>query len=109
MFAFVTAVARRGASIAYANRYAALYGLMGIVVFTMVYWLMGLSRHFDVPEYLKGREDSFMTCLYTSVLAQSNAMPDTVPKTTVARVLFMIQVCMGWFWFLLFNNPLDFF
>lgn len=107
--AFLMRVLRRGTAVAAANKWAALYAFFGIAVFTVIYWLMGLSKHFDVPGYLKGREDSFLTCLYTSALAQSNAMPDTAPKTTVARMLFMAQVFMGWFWFLLFNNPLDMF
>ena len=107
--AFVMGVLRRRANVVAANKWAGLYALSSIAVFTLVYWFMGLAKHFDVPEYLKGRENSLLTCLYTSALAQSNAMPDTTPKTDVARMLFMTQVCMGWFWFLLFNNPLDMF
>ena len=95
---------RNGGEVAYINRYAALYAFVCILAFSLVYWFMGLPKHFDVPEYLKGRESSFLTSLYTSTLAQSNAMPDTTPKTDVARVLFMIQVCLGWMWFLLFNT-----
>lgn len=105
LVSFLVRALKRGAGAAWINRYAAAYAFLGILAFTLIYWLMGLNRHFFVPEYLKGRENSFATCLYTSVLAQSNAMPDTVPKTTVARMLFMSQVCLGWFWFLLFNNP----
>ena len=54
-------------------------------------------------EYLQGRENSALTSLYTAVLAQSNAMPDTTPKSNLARVFFMIQVSLGWLWFLLFT------
>lgn len=87
----------------YENRHAAYYAIACILVFAVVYWAMGIQKHFDVPEYLKGRENSFFTGLYTSTLVQSNAMPDTTPKSTVARALFMLQVCMGWVWFLLLN------
>ncbi len=96
---------RRGAQIAYANRRAAYYALGFITLFSVVYWLMGLEKHFDVPGYIdKKQQGSFLNCIYTSALAQSNAMPDYTPKTNIARVLFMLQVCTGWAWFLLFST-----
>ena len=88
------------------NRYAVYYALINILIFSLVYWLMDLKKHFDVPAYLEGRENTFLTSLYTSALAQSNAMPDTTPKSNVARILFMVQVCLGWFWFLVLNPSL---
>lgn len=98
-------VLTKGVSIAYANRRAAYYALGFIALFSLVYWLMGLEKHFDVPEYVEeGKRGSFLNSLYTSTLAQSNAMPDYTPKTDVARILFMIQVSTGWLWFLLFSN-----
>lgn len=87
----------------YRSRYAALYAMAFIMIFAMTYQFMGMAKHFDCPEYLKGREQRWTTALYTSFLAQSNAMPDVTPKTTVARMLFMAQVTLGWFWFLLFS------
>lgn len=84
----------------YAKRDAAVYALVCILAFWLIYQLMGMKKHFDVPKYLAGRERSWLTSLYTSVLAQSNAMPDTTPKTNAARVLFMLQVVLGWVWFL---------
>lgn len=97
-----------GARIAYANRRAAMYAVVFITCFALVYWLMGLERHFDVPEYIeKNKRNSFANCMYTSVMAQSNAMPDLAPKTTVARMVFMAQVCTGWAWFLLFSNAFE--
>lgn len=87
------------------NKNAAVYGLGLVVVFTFAYKLMGLERHFDVPDYIdKGKRNSWTNCLYVSAMAQSNAMPDYTPKTTVARVLFMLQVVSGWFWFLMFTG-----
>lgn len=100
---FLKNVLVRGGEIAYTNRHAAYYAISSILLFWLVYQLMGMKKHFDIPEYIKGRENSALTSLYTSVLAQSNAMPDTTPKTNVARVLFMLQVSLGWFWFLLFT------
>lgn len=94
-----------GARIAYANRRAAYYAVGFIALFAVVYWLMGLEKHFDTPEYLdKQNRSSFLNCVYTSALAQSNAMPDYTPKTNLARILFMAQVCTGWAWFLLFSS-----
>lgn len=87
----------------WSKRSAALYALFFIMTFAATYHFMGLKKHFDVPEYMKGRETSFATSMYTSVLAQSNAMPDLTPKTTLARWLFMLQVALGWMWFLLFT------
>ena len=84
------------------HKHAAIYAFVCIALFTVAYKLLDVGQNFDVPDYLKGRENSWMTCFYTSVLAQSNAMPDTVPQTTKARLLFMLQVCLGWWWFLLF-------
>jgi hypothetical protein len=84
----------------YSKRSAIVYALVCILAFWLIYQLMGMKKHFDVPEYLAGRERSWLTSLYTSVLAQSNAMPDTTPKTDVARALFMLQVTLGWMWFL---------
>lgn len=101
--AFLRAVVVRGGEIAYTNRYAGFYALTSILFFWFLYQLLGMKKHFDVPEYLKGRENSWLTSLYTSVLAQSNAMPDTTPKSNLARVFFMLQVSIGWFWFLLFT------
>lgn len=96
---------RRGAQAVWINRNAAVYATFMIVAFALLYWLLGMKKHFVVPDYLAGREDSFMTSFYTSVLAQSNAMPDTVPKSNLARALFMTQVVSGWLWFLVLNNP----
>lgn len=93
----------RVVELVYENRHAAYYAVGCILVFAVTYWAMGIQKHFDVPDYLKGRENSFFTGLYTSALAQSNAMPDTTPKSTVARALFLLQVCLGWAWFLLLN------
>jgi hypothetical protein len=97
-----------GARIAYANRRAVVYAFVFIAGFALLYWLMGLEKHFDVPEYIeKDKRNSFANSIYTSVMAQSNAMPDVTPKTTVARMLFMAQVCTGWMWFLLFSNAFE--
>lgn len=94
----------RVVELVYENRHAAYFAGTSILAFTLLYWAMGLSKHFDVPEYLgPDRKDSLLTSLYTSTLAQSNAMPDLVPKTTVARMLFMLQVVLGWAWFLVLN------
>lgn len=84
------------------TRYAALYAVACIAIFTITYKLMGLEKHFDVPEYIpKSDKSSWTNCLYVSALAQSNAMPDYAPKSKVGRILFMTQVCLGWAWFLL--------
>ena len=84
------------------TRYAALYAVTCIVAFMITYKLMGLEKHFDVPEYVSPKErSSWANCLYVSALAQSNAMPDYAPKSRAARILFMVQVCLGWAWFLL--------
>lgn len=108
VFSRVFQVFALGARIAYANRRAAVYAIMFILSFATVYWLMGLEKHFDVPEYIeKKKRSSFVNCIYTSVMAQSNAMPDLTPKTTVARMVFMGQVITGWAWFLLFSNAFE--
>lgn len=102
LLAFVAYTFRRGKALATINRHAVYYAVFFIALFWAVYQLMGMKKHFDIPEYLKGRESSPLTSLYTSVLAQSNAMPDTVPKSNAARVLFMLQVTSGWIWLLIF-------
>lgn len=87
------------------NKHALVYALCLIVVFTLTYRFIGLERHFDVPEYVDKRaRGSWTNCLYVSALAQSNAMPDYAPKTTMARVLFMLQVVSGWMWVILFTG-----
>jgi hypothetical protein len=103
LLAFLRAVLVRGGEIAFTNRHAAYYAITSILVFWLLYQLLGMDKHFEIPPYLKGRERSPLTSLYTAVLAQSNAMPDTVPKTNLARVFFMMQVSIGWMWFLLFT------
>jgi hypothetical protein len=86
-------------------KYAAVYAIVCILAFMVAYKLMGLEKHFDVPEYIPRKErSSWLNCLYTSALAQSNAMPDTTPKTRVARMLFMMQVVLGWDWFLILST-----
>lgn len=98
-------ILKSGALYTYRNRNAIFYAMFFIVLFMFVYWGMGLEKHFDVPDYIdKKRKNSLTTSLYVSALAQSNAMPDLVPKTTLARMLFMAQVCTGWAWFLIFNS-----
>ncbi len=99
---FVKQVFKRGGEIAYTNRYAAYYAFASILVFWLLYQLLGMKKHFEIPEYLRGRENSWLTSLYTSAMAQSNAMPDTAPRSNLARVLFMLQVSLGWMWFLIF-------
>lgn len=101
--AFLKQTMVRGGAVAYNNRNAAYYAITSILVFWLLYQLLGMKKHFDIPDYLAGREGSPLTSLYTSVLAQSNAMPDTTPKSNLARVFFMIQVSLGWIWFLLFG------
>lgn len=103
LLGFLKQTLARGGKIAYNNRNAAFYAIACILLFWLIYQLMGMKKHFDVPEYLQGRENSALTSLYTAVLAQSNAMPDTTPKSNLARVFFMIQVSLGWLWFLLFT------
>lgn len=103
VFALIWALLKRGANAAWRKRAAAYYALFFIFLFATIYKLMGMKKHFSMPDDLKGKEDSFFTSLFTSVLAQSNAMPDTWPQTTAARVLFMLQVATGWAWFLLFT------
>jgi len=85
------------------KRWAIAYAFISIVTFWLLYQLLGMKKHFAVPDYLKGRENSWLTSLYTSVLAQSNAMPDTTPNSNLARVLFMLQVSLGWWWFLVLS------
>lgn len=98
-------ILKRGGVLVYRHRDAAIYAFFFMMFFTLLYWVMGIEKHFDVPPYLDKKEhNSFSTSLYVSALAQSNAMPDLTPKTTLARMLFMVQVCSGWFWFLLFNT-----
>lgn len=104
MLGFLGAIFMGAARSVYKSRWAALYAVFFIVLFMFVYWRMGIEKHFDVPDYIdKKKRGSLTTSLYISALAQSNAMPDLVPKTTLARMLFMAQVCTGWAWFLLFN------
>ena len=93
----------RVVELVYENRHAAYFSFTCILAFAVLYWAMGMQRHFDMPPYMEGREHSFLTSLYTSALAQNNAMPDVTPKTTVARMLFMLQVVLGWLWFLVLN------
>ena len=107
VFALLWRAIQRGGAIAVANRNSVYYALGFITVFTLIYWLMGLEKHFDTPEYIEPKKrGSLFNSFYTSTLAQSNAMPDYTPKTTVARALFMLQVCTGWAWFLLFDNQM---
>lgn len=108
MLNFVVEFIARSGRIAFANRRAAYYAFIFIAIFGLLYWLMGLEKHFEVPEYIEEKHrNSLLNSLYTSVLAQSNAMPDLVPKTPVARTIFMLQVCTGWAWFLLFSNAFN--
>ena len=98
-------VVARGAEIAYANRNAAYYALGFIAAFALAYWLIGLERHFNVPDYIDKKDrGSFFNSVYTSIMSQSNAMSDFVPRTNLARALLIMQVASGWAWFLLFNN-----
>jgi hypothetical protein len=98
--AFLKRVLIGGGKLAVANKWAMLYSVGCILVFALAYHFMGIAKHFTVPDYLKGKENTFMNSLYTSVMAQNNAMPDNAPKTTLARVLFMLQVTLGWIWVL---------
>jgi hypothetical protein len=86
------------------NKQAALfYSIFFVALFAVIYKTMGVKQHFDVPEYLQKREHHWLTSIYCSALAQSNAMPDLVPKTDMARTLFMLQVILGWMWFLVLS------
>lgn len=102
ILSFLRQVPARAAKIVYTNRNAAYYAIACIFLFSVIYHFIGIKKHFEVSEDMKGKEGSFFTSFYTSVLTQSNAMPDLVPKTTLARSLFMTQVASGWIWFLLF-------
>lgn len=98
-------IARNGGRLVRQHKAAAIYAFFFMILFTLVYWVMGMEKHFDVPDYIeKKKRNGITTAMYVSALAQSNAMPDMAPKTTLARMLFMFQVCTGWFWFLLFNS-----
>lgn len=103
MFAFLLGLLLGVTRKVVSKRIAIAFALTGILTFWLLYQLLDMKKHFFVPDYLAGRERSWLTSLYTSVLAQSNAMPDTVPKSNLARTLFMAQVSMGWMWFLVFS------
>lgn len=103
LLSLVTHVLSRGAAIAYRNRNAAFYAIGCIATFAVLYQVMDIKKHFTIPEYMQGQENHFLNSLYLSTLCQNNAMPgDMLPKTLLARALFMTQVCLGWLWFLLF-------
>lgn len=103
LVSFVQRALITGSGIAYRNRSAALYAVACIAFFTLLYQTMDLKKHFTIPEYMQGQENHILNSLYLSTLSQNNAMPgDMLPKTLMARALFMTQVCLGWLWFLLF-------
>lgn len=100
---FATRALVTGAAVAYRNRHAAIYAGVCIALFAVLYRAMDIRKHFTVPDYMVGQENHFLNSLYLSTLCQNNAMPgDMMPKTLLARALFMTQVCLGWLWFLLF-------
>lgn len=104
---FLIYILRNGARMTMRHWDGVAYALVFILFFMFLYWKIGMEDHFFVPDYIdKKKRNSLTTALYTAVLAQSNAMPDTVPRTTLARMLFMTQVCTGWMWFLIFNSPI---
>lgn len=77
------------------------YAFVLILVFAGVYQSMDLTKHLVMDDTMKGKENSFLTSLYLSVTLQTNSMPDMTPRTSLMRILFMLQVVAGWMWFVM--------
>lgn len=95
---------QRGGKTAYRNLGALFYAVLFIGLFWGVYQRIGLAKHFDVPDDLKGKEQSRFTSLYLATMSQTNAMSELTPKTTTGRVVLMLNVLAGAAWMLLFAS-----
>jgi hypothetical protein len=76
--------------------YPMAYFVIMTVVFAVAYKLMGLQKHFVVADDVK--KHPWFYSFYVSLMAQTNAMGDAVPKTIPARTVFCLQTLLGWVW-----------
>ena len=80
---------------------ALTYGITLMLLFAGIYQALDLRTHVVFDDSMKGKENNFLTSMYMSAMLQTNAMPDMTPRTTLMRVLFMMQVLLGWLWFVM--------
>jgi hypothetical protein len=78
-----------------------LYALITMVIFTLVYGLLGYANHFEVKDENKNK--NWENSVTASIMLQSNAMGQVVPTTSLGRWLSTAQTALGWMWFLILS------
>lgn len=75
-----------------------LYAILCMIVFALVYALIGYSKLFEVNDENKNK--NWENSVVASVMLQSNAMGDVSAKNSLGRWLMTAQVMCGWLWFM---------
>ena len=78
-----------------------LYALITMVIFTLVYGLIGYANHFEVSD--ENRNKNWENAATASIMLQSNAMGAVTPITSLGRWLSTAQTALGWMWFLILS------
>ena len=77
------------------------YALIMMVVFALVYGLLGYKNHFEVTD--ENKEKNWENSVTASIMLQSNAMGQVTPTTSLGRWLSTAQTMCGWMWFLILS------
>lgn len=74
---------------------AIMYQLCVLVMFTMVYYSMGLTKNFNMPTH---SNDDPGTAFYFAIVTQTTVgYGDIHPKTAMARSIVTLHLAMTWF------------
>lgn len=78
-----------------------MYALIMMVVFALVYGLLGYKNHFEVTD--ENKDKNWENSVTASIMLQSNAMGSVAPITSLGRWLSTAQTMCGWMWFLILS------
>ena len=80
-----------------------LYFLV-LIIFTLIYWLLGTSENFIFDKASNNNSDSltFLNALYFSFITQSTTgYGDITPKTKLTRIIVMCQLSLFVLYFII--------
>lgn len=78
------------------------YSLLSFLIFTVVYGLLGMQRHFNVGD---PTVSNWEHAVWHAWSVQSTAMDEVTPKTRAGRIAQGVQVGMSWLPMILLLAP----
>lgn len=81
-----------------------VYSLASFVIFTLVYGMMGMEKHFDVAT---AKTNNWGHAVYHAWNVQTTSMDEMSPKTVPGRIAQSCQAAAAWLPMILLLAPWD--